>query len=234
MRALLLLGLLIATPAAARDRQVPVTEFDRIVVEGPYRVRLVTGGSPRAVVSGSDAAVEAVTVDQQGQTLRIRRNPNAWSSRPGQATGPVTIALSTRAIRSARIVGAGEIEVSGRVAGLRVDLAIEGSGRIAARQIDADALSIGLRGSGGFDLAGTTESLHLDVQGSGSVAGAELSAQNATLLAATSGEVRLAARTQAVVTANGLGSVVISGRPACTVRGPRAAQVRCGENAPLR
>jgi hypothetical protein len=203
MRALLLLALVVATPAAARDRQVPVTEFDRVVVEGPYRVRLATGGSPRAVVSGSDAAVEGVSVDQQGQTLRIRRNPNAWSSRPGHAPP-------------------------------HLDLAIEGSGRIAARQIDADALSIGLRGSGGFDLAGTTESLHLDVQGSGSVAGADLSAQNATLLAATSGEVRLAARTQAIVTANGLGSVVILGRPACTVRGPSAAQVRCGENAPLR
>ena len=33
----------LAAPAAAADRRYSVTDFDRVIVEGPYVVRLVVG-----------------------------------------------------------------------------------------------------------------------------------------------------------------------------------------------
>jgi hypothetical protein len=67
-----------------------------------------------------------------------------------------------------------------------------------------------------------------DLQGSGSVDAAALTTETATILAATSGNLSLSARRAAKVTANGLGEVVIAGKPACTISGLAAAQVRCG------
>ncbi|HMC91878.1 MAG TPA: DUF2807 domain-containing protein, partial [Allosphingosinicella sp.] len=63
--ALFALLLTAAAPAAAAERSYPVTDFDRIQVEGPYEVTLVTGGASTARGSGSQAALERVTVEVQ-------------------------------------------------------------------------------------------------------------------------------------------------------------------------
>src|SRR5688572_15139678 len=96
---------LAAFPAAAADRRYSITDFDRIVVEGPYIVRLTTGGPTSARASGSQAALERVIIDASGQTLRIRRNRSYWGGTAGAQEGPLTIELTTRALRSARLVG---------------------------------------------------------------------------------------------------------------------------------
>jgi len=229
MRILLLLLSLIAlaSPAAAADRRYAVADFDRVIVEGPYNVRLSVGGSSSAVASGSPQALDAVTVEVQGMTLRIRRNRNAWSASPGRAPEPAAITLTTRNLRAARIIGSGTIELTG-ARGLRVDLSADGSGHLAARAVQADALSLGLRGSGSILVEGRAGNVTADIQGSGSLAATGLTAQTARISATTSGEIALTVRRSATVTANGLGSVVIAGEPACTLQGPGAGEVRCG------
>lgn len=215
--------------AEAADRRYAVSDFERVVVEGPYSVRLAVGRSSSAVASGSQQALEGVTVDVQGTTLRIRRNRSAWGGFPGRPAEPATIVLTTRNLRSARLLGTGSLVVEG-ARGLRLDFSVEGSGRISASAVDADNLSLGIRGSGSLELQGTAEILTADIQGSGSLQGSGLSAETATIFAATSGDIVLSARRAATVTANGLGSVVVDGQPACTVRGPAASEVRCGRN----
>ncbi len=222
-----LIALFIAGPAEAAERRYAVADFERIAVEGPYRVRLVVGGPSSAVASGSAQAIDAVSVDVQSGTLRVRRNGGAWGSAQGRPPEPATITLVTRNLRSARVVGAGSLEISGG-RGLRIDLSVEGPGRLAATGIQADNLSVGLRGSGAMVLTGSAKALTADVQGSGSLDAAALDADAITLLAATAGEISLTARRSATVTANGLGSVTVAGSPACTLRGPGAAEVRCG------
>ena len=68
----------LASPAIAAERTLSVTTFDRVRVDGPYKVKVTTGVSPYAKVSGSSAAIDGVSVDQQGQTLIIRANPSSW------------------------------------------------------------------------------------------------------------------------------------------------------------
>jgi len=221
----------LAAPAGAADRNYSVTDFDRVVVEGPYAVQLTIGGPSRAVASGTQDALDRITVDVQGQTLRIRRNRSAWGGTPGADVGPVTIRLATRALRSARLIGPAILEVDG-VRGLAVLFSVEGSGRIRATNIAADTLSLGLLGSGGLDLSGTAKALTADFQGTGTVEASRLIAQNARVTTTTVGTVALTVNGPAAVTANGLGDVAIFGRPACTVTGLGAAQVRCPARAP--
>lgn len=216
-----------ATGAVAADRRYAIADFDRVIVEGPYSVRLAVGRPSSAVASGSQQALEAVSVDVQGTTLRIRRNRNAWGGYPGRPVEPATIVLTTRNLRSARLVGTGSLEMTG-ARGLRVDLSVEGSGRLAASALDADTLFVGVRGSGTAQLQGTAETFSAEVQGSGSLDGAGFSAETATVSAVTSGDISLTARRAVTVTANGLGRVVVEGQAACTLRGPGASEVRCG------
>ncbi len=220
----------LAAPAAAAERRYSVTDFDRITVEGPYVVRMVTGRPTSASVSGPQDSIDRVSIDVTGQTLRIRRNTSAWGGTPGAQQGVLTVTLSTRTLRSVRLIGPARFEVDG-LRGQQIDLVVEGSGRLNATNIVADTLALGLRGGGRLEIAGRAGVLRGDFQGTGDVAGAGLTADNATITTTTMGNVSLAVRTAATVTANGIGEVVIAGRPACTVRGQSAEQVRCGQPA---
>lgn len=216
-----------AAPAAAAERRFSVNDFDRIVVEGPYVVRLVVGRSSSARAMGGQAGLDRLSLDTSGQTLRIRRDRNRWGGNPEAQEGPLTIELTTRTLRSARLLGPGRLEID-RVEGLRVDLALEGSGRIRVAEIEADNLSVGVAGAGTIELAGRVEALTADVQGSGNLDAAALVAENARITSASSGAISMQVERAATITALGLGSIDIDGRPACTIRGSSAALVRCG------
>lgn len=219
-----------AASAHAADRRYPVQDFDRIIVEGPFTVRLTTGRTTTAMATGSPRALDGVSVETQGQTLRIRRNTNAWGGYPGAQAEAATIVIATRQIRSARLIGPGSLEISG-LPGLRVDLALEGSGRIAVTGASADTLTVAVRGAGSVSLAGRAGVFTADVQGSGGLEGSALTAQNATLTSGTSGDISLNALRTARVTAMGRGRVTVTGSAACSVSNAGAAQVSCGRTA---
>lgn len=223
----LLAGGLGAGSAVAAERRYVAQDFDRIVVEGPFLVRLATGRATTASAQGSQQALDGIVVDVQGTTLRVRRNRTAWTGAQTRPVEPATVTLSTRVLRSARVVGSGQLDITG-LAGQRVDLVVQGSGRLGATGINADNLSVGLIGSGSITLAGTAETFTAELQGSGSLLAPGLSVETATISATTTGNVAIHARRAVTVNANGLGEVIVAGRPACTVRGPGASEVRCG------
>ena len=136
-----------------------------MIVEGPYRVRLVVGRPSSATLSGSLAALDRVTVDVQGQTLRIRRNRSAWGGAPGADAGPVTIALSTRTLRSARLIGPAQLERAGRAGASTSSSRSRAAARCAPPTFDADNLSLGLIGAGRLEIGGSAGVLRGDFQG---------------------------------------------------------------------
>jgi hypothetical protein len=216
-----------ATPALAADRPYPVADFDRLVVEGPYRVHLVVGRATTARANGTREGLDRMSLETNGTTLRIRPQRNAWSAGAGTDPGPVTIELTTRSLRSARLVGPATLDVEG-AGGLNVAFMVEGSGTLRATRVAADALSLGLLGAGVLDVAGTAKTLRGQFQGTGSVAAANLAADAATITANTMGNVALQVNGRAEITAYGLGAVTVTGRPACVLSGAGASQVSCG------
>jgi hypothetical protein len=219
--------LALAAPAAGEERRYSVGDFDRVIVEGSYQVHLVTGRASGASAQGRRDALDRVSIDVQGQTLRIRRNRNAWSGAPGADLGIVTLELTTRNVRSARLIGPARLDLEG-ARGLTLELSVEGSGNLHAAGVDADRLSLALLGSGRLDVAGATRALTGNFQGSGDIAATALVARNATIVSTTSGAVALTVNGPAAVTNNGVGGVRILGRPLCTIAGIGADQVRCG------
>ena len=102
----LLIAASLSAPAAAADRNFTVTGFEKIRVDGPFRVKLTTGVAPFAKASGSPTAINAVSVEVQGQTLVVRRNPSGWGGYPGEAPGPVEISVGTHDLTNAWVNGA--------------------------------------------------------------------------------------------------------------------------------
>ena len=216
-----------AAPARAADRPYPVGDFDRLVVEGPYRVHLVVGRATTARANGAREGLDRVSIETNGQTLRIRPQRNTWGAEGSANPGPVTIELTTRMLRSARLLGPATLDVEG-AGGLNVEFMVQGSGTLRATRVAADALSLGLLGAGSLDVTGTAKTLRGQFQGTGSVAAARLAADAATITANTVGDVALQVNGRAEVTAYGLGTVTIGGAAVCVLSGPGASQVRCG------
>ena len=217
----------LAAPALAEDRRLPIEDFDRIVVEGPYIVHLVTGRSTSALARGSRIALDRLNIDVQGMMLHIRRNRNAWFGTPGADAGTVTIELTTRSLRSARLIGPARLDAD-NIRGLAVEFTVEGSGTLHATRVDADRLSLGLIGSGRLDLAGTARALTGAFQGTGDLAAAQLIANNARISSTTSGAIALTVNGPATIANDGLGNVRIFGRAVCTSSGVSVDQIRCG------
>ncbi|HEX8124841.1 MAG TPA: head GIN domain-containing protein [Allosphingosinicella sp.] len=218
---------LAGAPAGAAERNYSVTDFDRVQVDGPYRVTLTTGRSSAARAEGSVQALDQVSVDVQGGTLRVRRNRSTLGSYPAADPGPVTITLTTRDLRSAVVVGSGSLDID-RAKGLRVDVSVSGSGRLGVTAVESDTLVVGLLGSGRITLSGRTKQLKASVQGSGDLTASGLTADDAQIGSDTAGNVAVAVARTAKVTSTGAGDVEIIGSPACTVAAKGSGRVMCG------
>ena len=218
-----------ASPAAAAERRFMVTDFDRVQVEGPFEVVLTTGRPSSATASGTPQALDRVSIDVQGRTLRVRPNRSAWGGYPGQAAGgPVRITVSTRDFVAGAVAGPGSLAID-RAKGLRIELSVTGSGRIGLAAVEADQLVLGLTGSGRIILAGRAKMLRASLRGTGDLDAAAFRTDDADILTETAGSVALTAVRTAKIRANGIGEVVIGGSPACTVTGLGGGNVRCGD-----
>lgn len=223
------LTLLAASAGHAAERRYPVTDFERIEVDGPYVVRLTLGRNSLAVANGPQAGLDRLTVEVNSRTLRIRRNRNGWTGTPGVQQGQIEIAVTTRALRAARLIGPGRLEID-RLTGMRADLGVEGSGELVVTNVRTDVLNLRLLGSGRLAASGQTRQLNGVFEGSGNVEAGTLVAQDAMVATNAFGQVTVNAARTARITANGRGQVTVAGRPACTLLGPSADQVRCGSS----
>lgn len=224
-RLAILAALLFApAPAVAAERNFSVTSFDKIRVDGPYRVRLTTGVAPFARATGSPAALDGVAIDVQGSTLVVRANRSSWGGYPGEQSGPVEISVGTHEIGTAWLNGAGSLGID-RVKGLSFDLSIQGSGSAEIAQTSVDQLKVGISGAGSARIAGTAPKLTAVVRGTSVLDASGLAVKDAEVGAEGPSQVRLTATNQAKVDARGVASVELAGGPACTVRAQGSATV---------
>ena len=232
MKRVMILLALVATaiPATAAERRYSIGDFDRIRVDGPYQVRLTTGSATGGRATGSQQALDRLTVDVQGTTLRIRANRSAWGGYPGEAGDPPpTIIVATRAVRAVTVSGSGGVSVD-KVRAPKLDLSLAGSGRIAIGAVEVDALVHTQLGAGQLTLAGRAKLARFLVQGSGAVDAAAFRADDLQVNAETAGNVALGAVKTARIRSTGAGNVTITGNAACTVEALGSGVVRCGSS----
>jgi hypothetical protein len=228
-RALAFLSLVAAAmPSAAAERRYSLTDFDRVLIEGPIQVRLTTGLPTSGSAAGSQQSLDSISVEVQGSTLHVRPNRSSWGGYPGGARPPSpSVTIAARGLRAATVNGSGSLAID-KARGLRLDLTLTGSGGIAIGAVDVDNLGVTMIGAGKVSLAGRAKQARIIVQGSGELAAPALRVDDVQATIETAGNVALTAVRSAKVKSTGAGDVTIAGSAACTVEALGSGAVRCG------
>jgi hypothetical protein len=227
IRALLLLLLLISPGvASAADRTVGIGSFERLRVEGPFRVT-VAAGPPRVQVSGDRRAIDEVDVRAEGGTLVVRMGSNGWGEQPTATDAPLTITLSASALVGVTVIGAADVTVA-RMKGQRVDVSVSGTGNIALAAVDADQLNLTVIGSAGIKASGHAAKARLLTNGPGTIDAGALATDDLFVRLDGAGETKAQARFSAQVVNTGLGRVTVVGNAKCSIKASAGGPVSCG------
>jgi hypothetical protein len=214
-----------AAPADAATRNFGVSGFDKIRVDGPFKVRLTTGVAPFATATGgSAAALDSVAIDVLGRTLVVRSNRSSWGGYPGEAKGPVEITIGTHELTAAWLNGSGSLAID-KARGLSFDLSVQGAGSASIGSVAVDQLKVSMAGTASASLAGAAPKLTAIVRGISTLDAAGLTAKDATIGAQGPATVRATVTNTAKVDAQGAATVELGGRPACTVKASGSASV---------
>ena len=201
-------------PAGAATRNFGITSFDRIRVDGPYRVQLKTDVPPFAKASGSPAAIDRVSIEVMGRTLIVRSN-QSWGTYPGQDVGPVEISIGTHDLTSAWLNGSGSLEID-RIKGLSFVLTTQGSGIVQVGDAQVDTLNVSVAGNASAVVAGRVGKISARVRSLSVLDASNLQAKDADLGAEGPATIKGNVSNAAKVSASGVSTVTLSGNPACT------------------
>lgn len=228
----LLWALPIAAPAAAAERNYSISSFERIRVDGPFRVVLTTGQPAGARAEGPPQITDTLDIRVESGTLIVRAGTGGWGEQPMRDRGPLLIRVSTGMIRGATLVGGGDLRIVGPLRGQRIDLALTGSGSLSADGLEADQLFATALGAGSMTLAGRAARARLATSGPVQLRAGGLIANDLTVRADGNGDLVAQAKFTAAVSSTGMGSVTVYGKPACTLQGVPSGPVSCGKLMP--
>jgi hypothetical protein len=214
----------VPTPADAATRNFGVSGFDRVRVDGPFKVRLATGVAPFAAASGTGPALDLVVLEVIGRTLVIRGNRSSWGGYPGEAKGPVEISIGTHELTAAYLNGSGTLAID-KAKGLSFELSVQGSGMASIGSVAVDQLKVSIVGSAGARIAGTAPRLNAVLRGVASLDASSLDVKDATITADGPATVKAKVTGTAKVDAQGAAAVDLAGEPACTVKSRGSATV---------
>ncbi|KGM14681.1 hypothetical protein N867_17655 [Actinotalea fermentans ATCC 43279 = JCM 9966 = DSM 3133] len=202
----------------------PVTKVD-IGTSGTMTV--VVGDEPSLTITAGDQVIREITAVVHGDTLDIDL-PGAWFNTGRIEYELVLPALSSISVRGSvdvsgeiapagpvavSIEGSGDVDVTGADGADEVLVDIEGSGDVALDDLDAQAVTVAIDGSGSVRLAGTTASLDVSIPGSGEVDADGLLAADVRVAIEGSGDARVHAERTLDVRIDGSGEVRYTGDP---------------------
>jgi hypothetical protein len=220
----ILLALAAASPADAATRNFGISGFDRIRVDGPFKVRLTTGVPPFAKATGSAAALDGIAFDMIGRTLVIHLNRSSWGGYPGEPGGPVEISVGTHELSAAWLNGAGSLSIN-RIKGLTFDLSLQGSGDAAIERADVDQFRVTISGSANAAVSGRAGKLTATLRGISSLDASGLNAKDAAIGAEGPSTVKAVVSNSVKVDASGTATITLAGGPACTNKVSGSASV---------
>ena len=210
----------------AVDRTYQVGAFDRIMVSGPYKVTVKTGGQPGVVAHGGEAVLAETDFVVENGVLKIMPKKKKGIRFNWGNDGEVRVEVSAAALRGATIAGSGDVQID-RVAGSDFAGKVAGSGDLGIAQMDAGNVGISVAGSGNVRAAGKARALDVSIAGSGDIDTSGLDVVSAEVSIAGSGNVRARATGTAAVSIMGSGDVEISGGAKCDVSKKGSGEVRC-------
>ena len=146
--------LILAAPAAAKERSFVLGGFERIVVEGDIVVDIATDASPKAVATGTQDQLDRVQLNRSGNTLTARLLSPVRTGQDRSANGgPLVVHLATRRLSQIVLKGNGEV-TAGALDDRSVRVLLTGNGHITIDKVEADQLYVSVAGAGTVTING--------------------------------------------------------------------------------
>jgi Putative auto-transporter adhesin, head GIN domain len=208
------------------SRDFAVGAFDRISLTGSSNVVVTVGAAPSVRAEGDTALLEKLEIKVENGILRIGYKKGNWSFGRGKDHGPVTVHVSTAALRGAEIAGSGDMKID-KVQSEAFVAEIAGSGELEVGALAARRTSFSIAGNGDVRVAGAADSTDISIAGNGDVRAGGLEVKRASVSIAGSGNVETRATQSASVDIMGSGDVVVTGGAKCSVNKMGSGNVRC-------
>lgn len=190
------------------EKQRALGSFSKLRMEGSFDVRLNQAGTDQATVVADDNIEALIETVVEGDTLVVRLKRDA-----GFTTRSVpSVRVDARALQAIAVNGSGDLIVE-RFKADALSLGIVGSGDVQFGLLDVRDLAVTLSGSGDLRLAGRAEQQAWTVSGSGDVDARALAGRSAKVSLSGSGDMALGVTEQLDVQIGGSGDLSYAGRP---------------------
>lgn len=217
-----------AQPNSHEQRNIPVPDFDKVEISGPFKVSILVAEKPADVVlQGPSALLADMVAEVADRTLKIHyRRGATWSWNPGSG---VNVSVTAAQLRSARAIGAATVEIDqfGQARGTSFSAATTGSGSITVRGLNSEQVHLVTGGAGGITVEGSAQGGAYSVGGAGSIDAKRLRVQSASIAIGGAGSIYADVAKTAVISVAGSGGVDVVGGATCVKPPARSAQVEC-------
>lgn len=189
-----------------QERNVPA--FDKISVGGSMDV-FISKGSQSLTINGDESAVEKIkTIVKNGELqISVEKGDNNYNANIGK----IDIHITVPELSALGLSGSGNVSGKNDFATDKdFSVSLSGSGNIDF-SIEAPAVNASIAGSGDMVLKGKTTAANVDIAGSGDFVGDKLTAANAKVSIAGSGDAIVHADKQIDAEIAGSGDVIYSG-----------------------
>jgi hypothetical protein len=192
---------------------VPVSNFERISLEGQGEVRVTQDGNESLMVETYDNVMELVIAEVEGGTLKLGLEEADKLIFPRK----LIFYVSVDDLTSLAVAGSGGVEAETIISD-HLDAAVAGSGRIRISNLAAYGVKASIGGSGEIELAGG-ESGEQDVaiSGSGKYDAGEVCSPSVAVSISGSGGATVCATESLEADISGSGSVGYHGQPTVNV-----------------
>jgi hypothetical protein len=224
MRALpiLIVAVLAAMPATAETRDFPAQGFDTVELNSAAEVTITNGPRFSVHADGDPRLLQRLTAEVKGNRLVI-----GWMRGSVEAANRhIHIAVTMPRVVGAAISGAGSIAID-KADAPAFSADVGGAGTIRIATLSAARTTLTMSGTGQIVAAGRTARLDAGMSGVGTIDAANLAASAGKFDVSGNGRIRARVNGPADVSLSGVGNVVITGNPHCSVHKSGIGSVRC-------
>jgi hypothetical protein len=217
-----------ASPASAEERKMLVGSFENIQLFGDINVEILTGKSPSAHAIGDKRVLDGLKLERVGVTLRVRLQGALNDAKGVPITGPVTVRLTTQAIKSMFIAGNGTLKISHVAQPDTVSMRIAGNGAIAVETLDADKFSADIEGNGRIDIKnGKVRDGQVSLDGAGQFDAPNVKMRTIRLEHNGNAVSNVQAMEAADIFNGGSGNITVGGSGSCFIKRAGSAAINC-------
>lgn len=217
-----------AVQAHAATRSIPVPNFVKLRVEGPFSIRVHTGAKVSVRASGPQSRLDKLVVESRGTTLVLSAEKSwGWRGSNWGKDDIVHVDITVPMLEAAELTGSGDVTID-RIRASDFTALLTGSGNLSVDRLVSSRLKATVTGSGDLSLAGSTGRADMSVTGSGDLRGAGLSVNLLTATVLGTGDIDVGSTRVAKAKVIGSGDIHIAGRPSCTSSKMGSGDIRCG------